>query len=260
MMIFLDSIFKLLWRDDSGSLQGSLCQLRNVTDRKGQKNSKKRDNKHWNEEDRFFNTVFSCFVTAHALDFFGMSDEKSIPTKCGPDKYPTDAEWTRADDGWRQGWLSRTMQDFVRTFFLLDSQHFDDDAEVDEEVVVVTRYSCGAKLGRNECKEHFKHHDKKPIENHRARCPLGGRVNGQPLPDGFKQPVQVRKKKLVVREEVAAIPAALRYKYAVLNLGFAYEGMRDVIREGDGNRQDVYFKLFYVVIFIFPLFVCRSLR
>ena len=83
-MIFLDSIFRILWRDDSGALQGSLCNLRDCIERDNMKNKKKRDNKHWNEEDRFFNTILSCFVTSHALDFFGMHDETSTPSKNVP--------------------------------------------------------------------------------------------------------------------------------------------------------------------------------
>ncbi len=243
-MIFLDSIFKVLWKDDAQTLPGSLSQLRNCVER-DVKDSKKRDNKHWNEEDRFFNTVVSCFLTTHAMGFFEMDTIDSLPTK----HVPKAIEWRRMNQTAKKEWFDECMLQFVDTFFILDDSSF--WSQEIEEIVTVTKYRCGAKFGGHECKNKpFASPTAKPIGTHReSKCCYAGCIEGVPIPAGTSFPVQVRTKKMTIKPRFSEMPAAQRVKLATLNLGLAYEGMRDCIAEGDADRQEVYYGIFHVLCF-----------
>ena len=60
----------------------------------------------------------------------------------------------------------------------------------------------------------------------------------------------VEKKKIVRKKPTGTDPTLSKdYSTAVKNLGLAYFSLRDAIREGDGHRVDVYYRVFLLHAF-----------
>ena len=74
MMIFLQTIWDVLFDAKSLTLDGTLFNLKSIVGRDG---VKAECAQNWNENDRFLHTVLACFIVTRFLDFVKLPSASS---------------------------------------------------------------------------------------------------------------------------------------------------------------------------------------
>jgi hypothetical protein len=239
MMIFLQTIWDVLFDAKSLTLDGTLFNLKSVVGRDG---VKAECAQNWNENDRFLHTVLACFIVTRFLDFVKLpSASSAVPAA----RFSGRSEWLLLNKVEQRRKFDAIMREFVDSFFTVDSTFLRDPAPPTVAASAVdTFYACGGVTpdGRK-CKRVYKLQRGEPLRKHRLICDLGGKD----VKADACFPVNQKTKAVILPDVCMDISAAQRNEQAILNFSLCYFAMRDAVREGDGDRVHVYWKVFFVM-------------